>query len=64
MVKFWLALKSGKNSKLSFRCLNAMNNLSIPCKWNAYIKSILDETGFSIYWNNAEQTLKDQFCQS
>ena len=76
MVKFWLALKSGKNSKLSFRCLNAMNNLSIPCKWNAYIKSILDKTGFSIYWNNAEtvnhkwlyksieQTLKDQFCQS
>jgi len=76
MAKFWLALKSGKNSKLSFRYLNAINNLNIPCKWNAYIKSIIDELGFSIYWNNAEtvnhkylyksieQTLKDQFCQS
>lgn len=76
MISFWLNLKSGKVSKLSYLTYTFMNKDTHNYKWLEYIKKILQEVGRNdllisgmllnpkTVKQSILQTLKDQYFKS
>ena len=60
MIKFWLSLLTGRQSKISFKlyniCLSLFRKKLILCDWLTCIKSIIDECGMS-YVFDLQETL-------
>ena len=54
MIAFWFRLLTGKQSKLSLLVynllLNDMNNHVYNHKWLLFVKSILDDAGYTHIW--------------
>ena len=54
MIAFWFRLLTGKQSKLSLLVysllLNDMNNYVYNHKWIVFVKSILDDAGYTHIW--------------
>ena len=82
MIAFWFRLLTGKQSKLSLLAynllLNDMNNHVYNHKWLLFVKSILDDAGYTHIWisqcdgitsagvlkKNINARLTDQYLQS
>ena len=76
MIQFWTTLLRGKESKIfPYFYLAMFNDSSRNFKWTNYVKSVLDNTGFSYIWLQQsshvnpklhkciKQVLIDQFIQ-